>query len=89
MEMACDLRYFKSVSLPNSSISHSHLMYVDDVTFIGEWLEINFINLNSLLRCVFLASGLKVKLHRSKVYAIGGNNHEVEGLASILKCFRI
>ncbi|KAL7615337.1 hypothetical protein Lser_V15G05964 [Lactuca serriola] len=54
------------VSEPGPSISH--LMYVDDVTFIGGWSEINFVNLNRLPRYFFIASVLKVNLHKRKVY---------------------
>ena len=38
--------------------------------------------LNRLRRCFFLASGLKVNFHKSKVYGVSVNNHEVERLAS-------
>lgn len=64
----------------------SHLMYVDDVTFICEWSKFNIINLHRLLCCFHLALGLKVNLHKSKVYGVGVDILEVERLASILKC---
>nr|KAJ0223095.1 hypothetical protein LSAT_V11C200064170 [Lactuca sativa] len=60
--------------------SISHLMYVDDVTFIGGWSEINFVNLNRLPRYFFIASVLKVNLHKRKVYGIGVDNLEVNRL---------
>lgn len=86
VDKACELHFFRGVSIPSHGISLSHLMYADDVTFIGEWSEMNFINLNRLLRCFFLASGLCVNLCKSKVYGIGVENLEVIRLASILKC---
>lgn len=86
IETACDLHYFRGVSFPSHGVSLSHLMYADDVTFIGEWSEINFINLNRLLRCFFLASGLCVNLVKSKVYGVGVGNDEVSRLASLLNC---
>lgn len=86
IDKACELHYFRGVSFPLHDTSLSHLMYADDVTFIGEWSEINFINLNRLLRCFFLASGLSVNLVKSKVYGIGVDNMEVIRLASILNC---
>lgn len=61
-------------------------MYADDVTFIGEWSEMNFVNLNRILRCFYLSSGLKVNLHKSKVYGVGVENIEINRLASILCC---
>nr|KAJ0211213.1 hypothetical protein LSAT_V11C400165120 [Lactuca sativa] len=56
------------------------------LTFMGEWSKINFLNLNRLLRCFFLASGLKVNLNKSKVCGIGVDDLEIERLANILKC---
>lgn len=61
-------------------------MYTDDVTFSGKWSKINIIILNRLLCYFFIASWLKVNLHKSKVYRIGVNDLEVDRLASILKC---
>nr|KAJ0186645.1 hypothetical protein LSAT_V11C900459430 [Lactuca sativa] len=59
-------------------------MYTDDVTFSGKWSKINIIILNRLLCYFFIASWLKVNLHKSKVYRIGVNDLEVDRLASIL-----
>nr|KAJ0212435.1 hypothetical protein LSAT_V11C400164210 [Lactuca sativa] len=77
---------FHELSLPNNDIFISHLMYVDDVTFLGDWSEINFVNLNKLLCYFFVASGLKVNLHHSKVYGFGVDAEEVNRFAIILKC---
>lgn len=61
-------------------------MYADDVIFIGEWSDVNFVNLNRLLCCFFIASGLKVNLHKSQVFGVGIIDLDVHRLASILKC---
>ncbi|KAL7615338.1 hypothetical protein Lser_V15G05965 [Lactuca serriola] len=84
--MACGLHHFHCLLIGNSGPSISHLMYVDDMTFIGGWSEINFVNLNRLPRYFFSASVLKVNLHKSKVYGIGVDNLEVNRLSSIFKC---
>lgn len=54
----CDHHFFQGISLPHNGSHLSHLMCMDDAMFIGEWFEVN---LNRILRCFFLASGLKVK----------------------------
>lgn len=61
-------------------------MYVDDVTFVGEWFEVNFINLNRILRCFYLASILRVDLRKSKIFAIGVDKLTISRLAGIFHC---
>lgn len=86
LEKACELHYFRGISFSKENVSLSHLMYADDVTFVGEWSEMNIVNLNRILRCFFLASGLKVNLHKSKVFGVGVTDLEISRLAGILKC---
>ncbi|KAL7597416.1 hypothetical protein Lser_V15G29053 [Lactuca serriola] len=80
MKEACDRHIFQGISLPHGGPILSHLMYV------GEWSGINFLNLNRILRCFFLASGLKVNLCKSKVFGIGVDDIDIAMLASILHC---
>ncbi|KAI3752502.1 hypothetical protein L2E82_24535 [Cichorium intybus] len=56
------------------------------VPSVGEWSEVNFINLNRILRCFYLASGLKVNLAKSRVFGIGVEEIEITRLAGILHC---
>lgn len=86
MKEACNQNWYQGIFLRNEDACLSHLMYADDVTFIGEWSEMNFVNLNRILRCFYLSSGLKVNLHKSKVYGVGVENIEINRLASILCC---
>ncbi|KAI3721405.1 hypothetical protein L2E82_32415 [Cichorium intybus] len=86
LKEACCKHVFHGISFPNEGPYVSHLMYADDVTFIGEWSEMNLINLNRLLRCYYLASGLRVNLSKSKVFGIGVEKEEVDRFASILHC---
>nr|KAJ0212898.1 hypothetical protein LSAT_V11C400187120 [Lactuca sativa] len=67
------LHHFRGVSLPNSDITISHLMYAYDVTFIDERLEINF---SMFLPCF----GVK------EFFGVDVNNLEIDRMASILKC---
>lgn len=36
IKVACELHYFRGLSLPHNNISFSHLICVDDVIFISE-----------------------------------------------------
>lgn len=77
MEATCDLHHFRGVSFPNGCFSLSHLMYADDVIFIGEGSELNFINLNRIRHCFFLALVLNVNTNKSKVYGVDVDSLEV------------
>lgn len=83
---ACDHHIFRGISLPKNGSYLSHLMYVDDVMFIGELSELNFVNPNRILRCFFLAYGLKVNLHKCKVYGFRVEESEIIRLISSLCC---
>nr|GFA21010.1 RNA-directed DNA polymerase, eukaryota, reverse transcriptase zinc-binding domain protein [Tanacetum cinerariifolium] len=60
---------YKGVSL-NDSFTISYLFYADDVVFIGEWNNNNIQTLLSVLRYFYLASGIKINLHKSKLMGI-------------------
>lgn len=40
----------------------SHLMYVDDMIFVGEWSFRNACNLISIMCCFFLSSSLEINV---------------------------
>ncbi|MFS7909556.1 putative RNA-directed DNA polymerase [Helianthus anomalus] len=82
MESAKEMGIFKGVCTPNNS----HLLYVDDVLFIGEWSECNFHNLARILRCFHFSSELKVNFMKSQLYGVGVDNGELSWVASILGC---
>ncbi|XP_021971697.1 uncharacterized protein LOC110866858 [Helianthus annuus] len=77
---------FKGCKLPNNGPTISHLLYADDVLFVGEWPDSNIHNLARILRCFNLASGLKVNFNKSQLFGIGLNCDLVEQKASILQC---
>nr|GFC02424.1 RNA-directed DNA polymerase, eukaryota [Tanacetum cinerariifolium] len=67
---AVDEGLFKGVHL-QGSISVSHLFYADDAMFIGEWSDANLKGIVNILQCFFLASGLKINIHKSQVLGVG------------------
>ncbi|GJV22614.1 RNA-directed DNA polymerase, eukaryota [Tanacetum coccineum] len=65
----------------------SHLFYVDDAVFIGEWKEENLCHLVSILQCFFLASGLRINLQKCSLVGVGGVKFDdVSRGANLLGC---
>nr|GEX15696.1 ribonuclease H-like domain-containing protein [Tanacetum cinerariifolium] len=52
--------------------------------FIGEWNNNNVQTLLSVLRCFYIASGLKINLHKSKLMGIGVSSNVVAAAASLI-----
>ncbi|XP_022004008.1 uncharacterized protein LOC110901489 [Helianthus annuus] len=77
---------FEGVKLPNEGPCISHLCYADDVIFMDVWSKANILNLNRILRCFYLCSGLKVNLNKSSLYGVGVEEEEVELMAKNLGC---
>ncbi|GJW50262.1 RNA-directed DNA polymerase, eukaryota [Tanacetum coccineum] len=61
---------YRGISI-NGSLTLSHLFYADDVVFVGEWKDSNIHILLNVLKCFFLASGLKINLQKSKLMGLG------------------
>nr|GEV14775.1 RNA-directed DNA polymerase, eukaryota [Tanacetum cinerariifolium] len=70
----------------NDSFKIPHLFYADDVVFIGEWNNNNIQTLLNVLRYFYLASGLKINLHKSKLMGIGVSSNVVAAAASLIGC---
>nr|GEZ27341.1 RNA-directed DNA polymerase, eukaryota, reverse transcriptase zinc-binding domain protein [Tanacetum cinerariifolium] len=54
--------------------------------FIGEWNNNNIQTLLSVLRCFYLASGLKINLHKSKLMRISVSSNVVAAAAFLIGC---
>nr|GEW43091.1 RNA-directed DNA polymerase, eukaryota, reverse transcriptase zinc-binding domain protein [Tanacetum cinerariifolium] len=54
--------------------------------FIGEWNNNNIQTLLSILRCFYLASCLKINLHKSKLMKIGVSSNVVAAAVSLIGC---
>ncbi|GJY52216.1 reverse transcriptase domain-containing protein [Tanacetum coccineum] len=78
-------RLFKGISL-NDSLTLSHLFYTDDAVFVEEWDRSNIKTLVHVLKCFFLASGLKINLQKSKLMGIGIKKKEVDKVARLVGC---
>nr|GEW24874.1 RNA-directed DNA polymerase, eukaryota [Tanacetum cinerariifolium] len=68
------------------SMAISHIFYVDDAVFIGEWSDSNLDNIVKILKCFFLASGLKINIQKSQVLGVGVPRNIVNQVASLIRC---
>ncbi|GKA51661.1 RNA-directed DNA polymerase, eukaryota [Tanacetum coccineum] len=71
---------------PDDSLTLSHLFYADDAIFIGKWDKANVITIVNMLKCFFLASGLKINILKSKIMGIGTTQEEVNTATKIIGC---
>ncbi|GKG07043.1 hypothetical protein Tco_0330012, partial [Tanacetum coccineum] len=81
-----DMGLIKGATFGRDSMNVSHLMYADDVIFLGEWSWLNAHNLISMLRCFFLVSGLKTNIHKRNVLGVCVSDMDVSNMASLLGC---
>nr|GEV39388.1 putative RNA-directed DNA polymerase, eukaryota, reverse transcriptase zinc-binding domain protein [Tanacetum cinerariifolium] len=68
------------------SMKVSHLFYVDDVVFVGEWSRNNIQSLVNVLNIFYLASGLKINLAKSNLLGVGVHPEEVNLAANLIGC---
>ncbi|GKB96689.1 RNA-directed DNA polymerase, eukaryota [Tanacetum coccineum] len=76
---------FKGLHLQDS-VSLSHLFYADDAVFIGEWFEGNLDNLIKILKCFYLASGLRINVNKSQILGVGVPSDSVRQGALRIGC---
>nr|GEX01706.1 RNA-directed DNA polymerase, eukaryota, reverse transcriptase zinc-binding domain protein [Tanacetum cinerariifolium] len=74
------------VTLNNSNISISYLFYADDVIITSEWNTRELENIIQVLHIFYLASGLKINIHKSNIYGIGVNDEDVFSMAHNVGC---
>ncbi|KAJ0845937.1 putative RNA-directed DNA polymerase [Helianthus annuus] len=86
MKKAVSIGLFRGIDIIGGGETLSHLMYADDVMFLGEWSVMNINNLRRMLRCFYLVSGLKVNLAKCSIYGVGTNEQEISQMANLLRC---
>lgn len=77
MRLAYEKSIFQGLKVLHTEITIPHLFYADDALFVGEWMKDNIKNLEIVLICFHVASGLKVNFNKSWVFGIGVNMQEV------------
>lgn len=86
LKTACNKGIFKGVQLPNNGPIISHLLYVDDALFMGEWTERNIKNLARILRCFHISSRLNMNFYKSRVFGVRTTLTETTSWARPLGC---
>ncbi|GJZ15913.1 RNA-directed DNA polymerase, eukaryota [Tanacetum coccineum] len=77
---------FKGASVGHGNMIISHLIYADDVIFIGEWSWQNAHNLLCMLRCFYLISGLKINVNKSNIFGVSVSEERVSNMANSIGC---
>ncbi|KAJ0565602.1 putative RNA-directed DNA polymerase [Helianthus annuus] len=85
MKKATTMGCIKGIKLPNNGPNLTHLMYADDVIFMGEWDEGNIKNIIRLMRC-FHISGLKLSPKNSSLFGIGVDTNLLLNVANGIRC---
>nr|GEX71936.1 putative RNA-directed DNA polymerase, eukaryota, reverse transcriptase zinc-binding domain protein [Tanacetum cinerariifolium] len=80
-----DAGMFKGIML-SSSLNLSHMFYVDDAVFVGQWCDGNINTLVHVLECFFYASGLRINMSKSKLMGVLVDDDKVMRAASKLGC---
>ncbi|KAF5791018.1 putative RNA-directed DNA polymerase [Helianthus annuus] len=86
MKRACSVGLFHGIRCTNSGPILSHLIYADDVVFLGEWSRANVLNLRRIMWCFYLASGLKVNMAKCSLFGIGVGDGDLADMAELLGC---
>ncbi|GJU68944.1 RNA-directed DNA polymerase, eukaryota, reverse transcriptase zinc-binding domain protein [Tanacetum coccineum] len=76
----------RGIKLSSSNIMISHLFYADDSIITTEWNSSNLDNIIRILQVFYLASGLKINIHKYNIYGIGFPNDEVADMARRTGC---
>ncbi|GJZ22800.1 RNA-directed DNA polymerase, eukaryota, reverse transcriptase zinc-binding domain protein [Tanacetum coccineum] len=77
---------FKGASVGHGNMIISHLIYADDVIFIGEWSWQNAHNLLCMLRCFYLISGPKINVNKSNIFGVLVSDERVSNMANSIGC---
>nr|GEX46148.1 zinc finger, CCHC-type [Tanacetum cinerariifolium] len=74
----------------NKLLKHSHTdcfsEYVDDVVIVSDCSLRDMDNIIRVLHAFYLASGLKINIHKSNVYGTGASSEEVSDIARVTGC---
>ncbi|GJT52207.1 RNA-directed DNA polymerase, eukaryota, reverse transcriptase zinc-binding domain protein, partial [Tanacetum coccineum] len=69
-----------------SNIHLSHLFYADDVIILSEWNQSDMENIIRILNIFYIASGLKINIHKSNVFGVGVSSSEIVSMAACTGC---
>ncbi|GJV26025.1 hypothetical protein Tco_1378720 [Tanacetum coccineum] len=70
----------------DSSLTLSHISFTNDAIFVGKWDSLNIRTIVNVLKCFYLASGLKINFHKSKLMRIDTRPEEVDATTTTMGC---
>ncbi|GKD33803.1 hypothetical protein Tco_1249312 [Tanacetum coccineum] len=76
----------RGIKIGSSNITLSHLFYADDVIITSDWNSGDLDNIIRVLYVFYLASGLKINIHKSNIFGIGIPNGDVVDMARRTGC---
>ncbi|GJW11417.1 RNA-directed DNA polymerase, eukaryota, reverse transcriptase zinc-binding domain protein [Tanacetum coccineum] len=86
MSNAVSSGLIRGIKLGSSDITLSYLFYADNVVITTDWNSCDIDNIIQVLHVFYLASGLRINIHKSNLYGIGVSNDEISSLASRTGC---
>ncbi|GJU98180.1 RNA-directed DNA polymerase, eukaryota, reverse transcriptase zinc-binding domain protein [Tanacetum coccineum] len=83
---ASQFELIRCIKIGSLDITLSHMFYEDDMVITTEWSSLDMDNIICDLQVFYLASGLKINIHKSNVYGVGVSNNEVHYMAINTGC---
>ncbi|GJX92002.1 putative RNA-directed DNA polymerase [Tanacetum coccineum] len=83
---AVDKGIFNGIVVGSDRVTVSHLQYVVDTIFFGEWNKENAKSLMCILKCFEEVSDLRVNFNKSKLYGVGVTGGEIVEMARWMSC---
>ncbi|GJV95466.1 putative RNA-directed DNA polymerase, eukaryota, reverse transcriptase zinc-binding domain protein [Tanacetum coccineum] len=78
--------FIRGININSSGINLSHLFFVDDVIITMDWSTHDLENVIRIFKVFYLASGLKINIHKSSIYGVAVSHEEVQLMASNTGC---
>nr|GEZ53467.1 RNA-directed DNA polymerase, eukaryota, reverse transcriptase zinc-binding domain protein [Tanacetum cinerariifolium] len=80
-----DAGLFNGIKL-DSSLHISHLFYVDEAIFMGQWSQCNIDTIIQVLDVFYRASGLRINMNKSNLMDISVDSNKVKHAAAKIGC---
>ncbi|GJS59725.1 RNA-directed DNA polymerase, eukaryota, reverse transcriptase zinc-binding domain protein [Tanacetum coccineum] len=77
---------FHGVKFGSLGLHISHLFYADDVIILSDWNQNDMDNIIRILNIFYIASGLKINIHKSNIFGVGVSSNEINSMAANTRC---